>query len=375
MANRKKQHYVPKMYLKKFTDDNLMIDIYRRNDGRLLTKSNYESQCQKNYLYSRDIYYEELLGQLESDVKSIIDEIVKTNKFPTIESGKYEIFIYYILLQSQRTLFAADNLNIQTEKLIKATLKNENIMKNTNISIQDIQKLSVKYPEPALLNLKDATLNLPLITDLRYKILINMTKQKYITSDNPVILYNLSYIDDFRSHVGLTSKGLILFFPINPEIMIMLFDAGAYTIIKDNADSFIIKKKKDIIMLNRLQILNSYKNFYTGHNSIKYVEKLYSEIKNHLQDDRSPVKNIILKTNYDDIEKNVLQYSKYQIKYKINLTFLKEINIDVHRSLTRNPLLKSIHADFVEKIENGELELEDWGDFFENRFPIDIENI
>ena len=67
-GTKKKQHYVPKFYLKYFADDNNKFFAYDFKSQSLLPdKVFYESQCHKKYFYGEDGILENQLSQKEGE--------------------------------------------------------------------------------------------------------------------------------------------------------------------------------------------------------------------------------------------------------------------------------------------------------------------
>lgn len=60
MAEKKNQHFVPKVHLKHFAKDNFkkQIDIWLPKHNRIILGASINDQCAKNYFYGKDLKVE-----------------------------------------------------------------------------------------------------------------------------------------------------------------------------------------------------------------------------------------------------------------------------------------------------------------------------
>jgi len=96
----------------------------------------------------------------------------------------------------------------------------------------------------------------PLIIDLTPVLLINNTKKRFITSDNPVVLHNTCF-NAIKTHgtKGYQSRGLQIFWPVSSSLAIMFYDPECYTVLNSNGKEVEVNSEKDILALNALQYL------------------------------------------------------------------------------------------------------------------------
>jgi hypothetical protein len=80
----------------------------------------------------------------------------------------------------------------------------------------------------------------------------------FITSDSPVVFYN-ELLEKAENYVGATSfvaKGLQIFYPIHPSLMICLFDPEVYDFGENNEDYASTESIEEVHQLNGLQLAN-----------------------------------------------------------------------------------------------------------------------
>lgn len=78
MPANEDQHFVPRLYLKNFADDEGKINILNLKNFEIYSGP-YKSQCQEDYFYGKDLFMERLLGRIENNAKAQIESIVRTS--------------------------------------------------------------------------------------------------------------------------------------------------------------------------------------------------------------------------------------------------------------------------------------------------------
>ena len=152
----------------------------------------------------------------------------------------------------------ADELNEMTDNLAKHLAKGSKALEGI-----DLNSFRIGLEEPARSALSTATACYPLLFDLTYKILVNRTNTEFVTSDNPVVLYN--QLMSFRRHgsnTGFATKGLQIFLPIDPHHMILLYDDNVYSVGIEKNNTVYINRNRDVEQLNVLQFCSASENIY-----------------------------------------------------------------------------------------------------------------
>ncbi len=141
------------------------------------------------------------------------------------------------------------------------------------------KNLKVGYSNPALFSLSVLKkTGYDLLFDLEVKILRNNTKLPFITSDDPVVKYN-QFFEKKKiegSGLGLSCKGLQIFFPVNGKHMVHIYDRWAYRVGTKRDKVVKLENEAEINSLNLLQVLNSHNNLFFGSKvSEQYMRKLF----------------------------------------------------------------------------------------------------
>lgn len=268
MADNKRQHFVPQFYLRNFSDDGLHIHAYN-----IRTKNTYNTQirtsCQKDYFYGKNLEVEELLRDMETVQKKIIDEVIVSKKVDASLSEKYEVILSFLLMQKIRTLEAKNDSNLFLnhcfDLYIKPTLKANGDL--NKYSEEDIEGLKIHSPDFFYrTGIPYAVDSCFALMDLRPVIIEINSEKEFLTSDNPVIFNN--YVD-FKDYplLALISPGLQIICPITNKLMLFLFDNDMYQITGDSISD------SDIDSFNEIQILNSCENvFFKSKQTQEYVD-------------------------------------------------------------------------------------------------------
>lgn len=109
--------------------------------------------------------------------------------------------------------------------------------------------------------------------DLSMKLLINQTDRPFITSDDPVFEYDqyLERVCDSLSY-GIGSKGIEIFMPISPKMMLALYDSQIYKIGTRKSRQVMITQRNDVDQLNLLTVLYSDRVIYYENGTITEFE-------------------------------------------------------------------------------------------------------
>jgi hypothetical protein len=104
MPERKKQHYVPKVYLKNFAVKNktkYCLYCLDKKDSREF-KTSLNSIGAENYFYSNDVdiseAFEKYLSQIEGDYKTVYNKIVNNMNLDSINEKDKKIISLFVAM-------------------------------------------------------------------------------------------------------------------------------------------------------------------------------------------------------------------------------------------------------------------------------------
>jgi Protein of unknown function (DUF4238) len=270
-------------------------------------------------------------------VSSIIRDILKDTTLPTYNSDTFSDLLLFVLLQHSRTRYAVD----EHDETIK---KMEEIVLGGAPEAMLPPQLSEKINNVPRL-LMQVTTNLAWAgRDLRAKLLVNRTSHPYITSDNPVVFYNqllrVKRVPGGRTGIGC--RGIQIFIPLNPRVMLHLFDGDVYFVGgKRHSNQLVeVARPNDISQLNELQAVNANCNLYFNDEVPEsYIKQLLRHAAKYRWSDKVVVEE------FPSAELSVLPQGslvvshRQEINLPLDLSFLRIS----HAGRTYDPRGKPVH--------------------------------
>ena len=166
--------------------------------------------------------------------------------------------------------------------------------------------------------------NVPMHLD--YKLIENTTPTPFITSDNPVVMYDQFFEKrGIPGGIGLKSKGLQIFFPLSPTLYILFYDGNIYKVGSRKHSIVKVNDIKDIDTMNMMQCANACKTLYFNHQIEKfYIEKLYEKAKKFRRREKVSVKEFKLGHLSKHEKSSLIQLFFIPLKMNLSLSFIHE---------------------------------------------------
>lgn len=254
--SKNRHHYVPKLYLRLFACAPRQIHLFNHRLGDVVLGASLRDQCYRHKFYGRTDDLEDAFGELETLVAPILQRIVRRAVPPAPGSGEHAALLTFVALQLHRTVAAAESVNETADQMVKAVFHDD-----PRLDGHDLSRIEIRSSDPIIESLSFAELFGSCITDLEMHVLTSDAKV-LITSDNPVVKYN-KYCEGVRymGVLGGVSRGLILFLPISPHRVLVLYDAAVYKFGSRGSHTSAMTAA-DVEAINVLQLLNSVDNVY-----------------------------------------------------------------------------------------------------------------
>ena len=258
MAANKKHHYVPRFYLRHFTTDGRSLSLYNIERDLVVDSANLKNQCYRNYMYGKDGKQERNLSLMEGALAALLKRILLSQLLPTPWSPDHESLCILTLLQNARTAYASDAMDEFSDKMWKQVLK-----KDPRFPPEMLDRVRIANADPANFAIHTMLRLYHLIMDMDYRLLLAHEGSEFVTSDNPVVLYNqLLEFEPFGSKTGLVCKGLQIFFPLSPKLLLAYFDRGVYAYSPRQSLFARVPTREDMNQLNALQVVSALENVY-----------------------------------------------------------------------------------------------------------------
>lgn len=321
MPNKKKQHYIPKFYLKFFSnfDSKTHIGLLNLKNGKYVGSASIDGQNKEDYFYGIETEIEGALAVLENKTCEIIREIIQNKNLPPIESEDYYILLVYVMYQQRRTKFSALKKNNLLNQVSQMLLNDRLVPDN------EIADIKFEYNYPGLAALEVVPELIAVVSDLKCKLITNKTKESFITSDHPVAKWNqfLNIKKHRDPRTGLAMRGLKLFFPISPTITLVYYDSDVYNIGKEDSNVELFSSK-DVWLLNLIQTFSCNEIiFFNQEIDESYARGLLIERNNLITKTNNYIEDYC-KANKCTVNLNDMQFGNLILDQFEILSFVKE---------------------------------------------------
>lgn len=359
MPNNKKHHYVPRFYLKRFSPNGRSICLWNLKNEIRVASVNLKHQCYKDYFYGKELKVEKTLGLVEGYAAHILRLIDNYQSPPPLGSEEHFTLVLYMLMQYGRTAYSADALDEMNDKMMKHIFGPKAEAEGI-----DISKFTIGIKDSAQYSLGMITQFYPLMLDLDCKLLLNKTDVEYVTSDNPVVLYNQLF--SFRKHgsnTGLASKGLQVFLPISSNQLLLFYDYESYSVGSRSKAIVKVTSPRDVYELNTLQMTSAYENIYFE--SADFEVAALSRKASPFRRNQKTRMRVFPEEENENTRKELIATSREDVRTNLKLSFVRltkgsKIWRDKFRKLrmqpavvVRNEELVDDHKEFMKKVDDG----------------------
>lgn len=267
MAPHRKHHYVPRFYLKNFsTARGKSIHLFNLPSNHNVLNASLRNQCYSSHFYGDDPRIEHALAGIEDAAAGVIRDIIVTKRLPSHRSSDHLTLMEFTMIQRARTQMSADTADAMIDGVLKVAYRDA-----PNIEDPDLDGFRIGYENPVLLPLRVAARTIPVSLDLQLHLLVNRTNTQFITSDNPVVLYNTHCKEiTIRGCTGWGCSGLEVFLPLSPEICLYAYDKVVYKV-SNRLRRVTSVSSRDVLQLNRLQWMNALENVYYASNECSSI--------------------------------------------------------------------------------------------------------
>lgn len=216
---------------------------------------------------------EEFLEQIESEASTVYRKIENDKSLEGLTDEDRAMFALYIALQDLRTREQrnAQKTRMQQfgERLANEPLSTElesalSILDDKEESARDIQTELMKQH-----GIKAATI----IGEFQWTLLVNNTEVPIWTSDDPVCRHN-PINQTPHGRLGLLSKGINLYFPLSPRLLLLLSDPTSYGFV---GPCHRLTDPMTVVFHNDLQVVQSNRHLFSNKNDFSQAQRRLEE--------------------------------------------------------------------------------------------------
>jgi hypothetical protein len=314
----KNQHYVPQFYLKYFADNDKLYVFDKINKKSFLT--NVRNIASENYFYDLPL---ELISDDMKDEFSAVDKQELEKVMASIEyycKNNFDSLITSFVLGNPKRLYDMDILtdDLRSEmaffmatQVLRTKEFREFIVefheKFNKVLIDRIgpKKIESYSPEAFRLKVKkeiEPVLHAQFLADNKtideialilakhiWIIGVNNTGMSFYTSDNPIVRRGHKK-DKFMSYNGLASQGVEICYPINSQLILILYERTYFEKASSSENRFVRLNTQAVQYYNSLQVIQSYRQLYCREDDFSLVKsigaknpKIYSKDKNRIK--------------------------------------------------------------------------------------------
>ena len=328
MPEYKKQHTVPKFYLKRFSIDEENINIWNIPKEKKIENVPLKNQCYEDYRYGKDTLIEKELSKIEDIASEILEKISRDNVLPIKGTSEHKDISRWVSLQMGRVKSASDNA-LRTMKPVSDRIRGDIVEIRSNIEAQGLavnieEGLLDPFPE------KGSKLNLLAlkpylqrgvwggIYNRDYVLLINESGTGFITSDSPVVLYNLAEpLRKIGPHISLYTnlgaRGLGIFYPICSRKAVLFFDHRTHKARRREGDIIEIDDETDVLEINKLQVCFASENAYFRNQNfnIELVHRMGMDFKERIHNEVNSLHRNEVSKREPSLQLSFLESSDY----------------------------------------------------------------
>lgn len=327
MAKNKVQHFVPKFYLKSFSNkgEGKQIGVFLPDQGKFFTNGSVKDEGAAKYFYGSDLSREADFQKIENHAAKLFTSILTDKRIPSFGTLERDLLLFFIVLQDNRTQLRLSSSN-ESLNFLKKELTPELIKKidDENVSLMDMFfDFSIEY--------------FSILGDLTIKLLINNTNAPFVTSDHPIVKYN-QMAEKFKflsCSTGYSSSGLQIFLPLSPKIAIALYDTKAYKYANKKNWIILIDQATDVHSLNILQcIYCNEKIYFNSEETENYIDSLVSSVAGLPRINTESKGFFDLVRDGEVYKEGVFVNSLPEAKINLSLSFIKIIgkSLDYNRN-------------------------------------------
>lgn len=261
---RKNNHFVPRLYLKRFSSvSEKQIGLFNLRTRRIVKNAPIKSQCARDYFYTKDPSFEKAFGHIEGDQRALLDNIISSSSVPPPGSAARSQLSFCITFQSARTVSSAEHQDHMANEFGKAILKHHLTAEGNKELLEFLPRVRIQVPNGVMEEIVKSSRMYPLIDDMDCTLFLNETSEDFLTSDHPVAqCSSLPETSSLSRRVGFASRGLIILYPISPRVLLFLSDPGVYLVARNASRMATLTSRRDVMELNLAQCRQAFENLY-----------------------------------------------------------------------------------------------------------------
>ena len=251
-----RHHYVPQFYLKRFGTERYVSAILMDHGFRFIERASIRGQSYRSDYYKSQ-FVEDLFRRIEGEAAGLMRTI---SRYAPLTEDEADFLKQYVAFQEMRTPAFVQTIDTLIEEGVSSILS-----KYGKYKLSEELMDSIGFPDAEISAWSHLGAACDEVRDLKIRYLMSK-RDGFLTSDQPVAVYNPWALKGGFGRNGFGCRGLMLFLPVCGRISVMLYDSHVYRIrSQDRKSAFISISRKDETVLNKLQIV--------GNRSVLYLPR------------------------------------------------------------------------------------------------------
>lgn len=311
----KQQHYVPRVYLRRFTIDGERLYVYDKIKDEIRGPENIKNVAQERFFYDLPVdtipsnldpqAEEKALSELEGQFHIAIEAALRVVEGKGADLHERMLMSWFVAVQIVRTR-AYRNQLVEMATTVQEELLNT-LMRVVKPEWAEQLKAKVNYDDGAASTLHashmwDKKLLEQLISGIYHHLWIvgiNSTETPLHTSDNPVVMRSHASVDsdtenyNWQDRPGLTvatieakltqphplAKGIEIIFPLTPTCALIMLDREHFSYLETRQGQGYFLNEDQIQDFNRLQAEQSERQIFSSKNDLESARAISQSAK------------------------------------------------------------------------------------------------
>jgi len=257
---------------------------------------------------------EDILGDLEGVVAPTVNRILERNQLPQAGVVEMQKLMFFTALQTSRTPTNAGSMAEGFNKMLALAKIPEDFTDDYG------QRPFFQLKDAVRMSIETSLAVSNYWSDLSLHLIVNTRRPLFVTSDNPSVVYNQYYEHlKGRGTTGAIKKGLMIFVPISPTHLILLYDGEVYKVGNKRESITYLDDSNDLFTLNTLQVVNADTVLlFSDWNDVGQLRALLQRAKKYRRPELSNAVEFVSDNNSDSL----FQIYPIPLNIHLKLSFL-----------------------------------------------------
>jgi hypothetical protein len=296
LSNTKRQHFVPRFYLKKFADPTSSLFCYDKSNDTVFKTSIDNAGFGKNFYEVGGLesgLIECFLSRNESKFRNAFQELITEENISNLSPEGKLYFFLFLALQGIRTLDYRLELQNVLDNVYDEVLSEfaNNYLKKKGSRLAGHVRIHADPEESKIMQLEMIIKAVPtfahILASRTWYISENFNDVPLWTSDNPVVLHNEANRGRYGGNLGIESPGLEVHFPLTKDLHLLSFDIGTTQFKRSTMGMF---TRMNVIFENELQLENCSRFVYAPYDNDFDIAKRFLSTNPHCRNRKQRTK-------------------------------------------------------------------------------------